>query len=64
VTLGRRSFGRVALIVATASMFVPVGAASQEPTLEFGNVAVFHCAVLNEDRRLNVFLPAGCSTTT
>jgi predicted alpha/beta superfamily hydrolase len=52
-------FSRVALMAATASMFVSAGGASQEPTLEFGKVAVFHSAVLNEDRRLNVFLPAG-----
>ena len=40
-------------------MFASALQAPQEPSLEFGKVAVVHSGILNEDRWLNVFLPAG-----
>ena len=54
-------FPRPSLVVAAVSIVLrPSMAPAQEPTsLEFGKVATFHSGVLNEDRRLNVFLPAG-----
>jgi predicted alpha/beta superfamily hydrolase len=42
----------------------PGAFARQSPSLEFGKAAVFHSAVLNEDRRINVFLPNGYDAAT
>ena len=42
----------------------PGAFARQSPSLEFGKTAVFHSAVLDEDRRINVFVPPGYDTGT
>ena len=57
---------RIVLIVSTASLVLwsPSAVARQPPSLEFGKAAVFHSVVLDEDRRLNVFLPPGYDAGT
>jgi predicted alpha/beta superfamily hydrolase len=60
------SFSPTVLIASTACLvFCSSGAAArQSPSLEFGKTAVLHSAVLAEDRRINVFLPAGYDAGT
>jgi predicted alpha/beta superfamily hydrolase len=54
----------VPIVSAASAVIGSASQAPQEPSLEFGKVAVVHSGVLNEDRRLNVFLPAGYDAAT
>jgi predicted alpha/beta superfamily hydrolase len=58
-------FRRIAIVSAACLVLgTPSAVARQSPSLEFGKAAVFHSAVLNEDRRINVFLPSGYDAGT
>jgi predicted alpha/beta superfamily hydrolase len=54
--------GRLFLATACALLHAPDVLAQEPPSLTFGKVAVFHSGILDEDRRLNVLLPAGYDT--
>ncbi len=50
----------IVIVAAACALSSSPRVMAQEPaSLEFGKIARLHSAVLNEERRLNVFLPAG-----